>query len=182
MSSLHFYKNIDTISKETVFKTNGALNPAAPLWLEAETTSGFVGDPEGTVSAAGACNVTFVSDPRDTGEPAVTFSTGESVSRGKVGVNVAVGVSEGGSTEVAVRCSIEVASGVSIRVVVGVAVSVSVGSSTRVAMGFSDEVAVGVSVGVAVKVSIGVAVRDAVGVVVGVIVGELVSSVTTGEQ
>jgi len=105
------------------------------------------------------------------------------VSRGKVGVNVAVGVSEGGSTKVAVRCSIEVASGVSVRVVVGVAVSVSAGSSTRVAMGFSDEVAVGVSVGDAVKVSIGVAVRDAVGVSVGVIVevlvGELISSITT---
>ena len=57
------------------------------------------------------------SDPRDTGEPAVT-SAGESVSRGKVGIKVAVGVSEGDSAGVAVRFSKEVAVGVSVGVAV----------------------------------------------------------------
>ena len=182
-----FYINIATVSKETVFKTNGALNPAAPLW------AGFVGDPEGaavadselaalTVSAAGACNGTFASDPRDTGEPAVTDSPGESVSRGKVGIKVAVGVSEGDSTGVAVRCSVGFEVGVSIGVVVGVAVGVTEGGSTRVAV----EVSVGVAVKVSIEVVVGVAVRDAVGVSVGEVVrglvGELVSSITREEQ
>ena len=58
------------------------------------------------------------SDPRDTGEPAVTDSAGESVSRGKVGIKVAVGVLEGDSAGVAVRFSKEVAVGVSVGVAV----------------------------------------------------------------
>ncbi len=115
--------NIATISTETGFMTNGTLNPAASLWLSAEITSGFIGDPGGAavaeselaatvVSAAGACTGTEIElGPRDNGEAAVTDSAAESMLRGKVGI-VSVGA--------AMKVSIGVVVGVAVGVVMGV--------------------------------------------------------------
>jgi hypothetical protein len=128
----------------------------------AAIATGFDGDPEGAA----------VSDTELTGKDAATNPEVESVSGGKVGVGVVVGIPEEDSIGVAVRFSV----GVSVGVGMVVAVSVSEGDSTGVAVGVSVVIAVKVSIGFVVGVAMGGAVRFSVEV------GELVSSITTEEQ